>query len=59
MGTFSNPKLRRNMLWFVGLPLVLCDERGISTLVSVFGKLELGSMSFTNGEELMAMEVVV
>lgn len=59
METFPDPRMYRTKVRFVGVPLILCDEIGVSTLVHRFGRVELGSVSLAEGGELMAMEVVL
>lgn len=41
------------------MPIILCNEMGVLTLICRFEKLESGSVSLKDGGELTAVEVVV
>lgn len=57
-GTYPNPRHRLS-LSLLGLPLILCDDEGITFLVKYFVVVEMGFPNFALVGEIMALKVVI
>lgn len=55
-GAFPNPRAIRLRISLEGIPLILCDEEGVSLLVWKFNKVEAGSLQFAPAGSLTTIE---